>query len=456
MKGRSLFLFLAVLSALSVLVACFLFARQAHASVEAQTAQAASRYLAGLRGQVLDQATGQPIPAAHIRALELGLDLTSDSAGSFDWPAIALPLPQRAVTVSVTAPGYGEWRMQNVYLAAGDTIILTPHLQERPVTHSLPPSGLFGLPELSAQEQRDFQAFLAATETLTLPATIRLRLPADNWRCSLTVPYTIEVVDFNFYIKHVLPTEWHPDTPGREWSEESYRAGAMAIKTYAWYWINRGGKWDDADLYGSVCDQAYNPEYARQATDRAVDFTWDWRLTRSGRLFQAYHKHSDLYDCSPGFCLSQVGSQELALDGYAWNEILLFYYSGAEVWYLEPSASPPPPCDPLAPRSALRPAARIHLPRLPPPKCRSAGRPWWPRCQPRPPPRPPRRPPGSASPPPRPLRPSLPPPPCPIRARLGLPTATCPSLSASPSAPSACWAAWQPYGRPAAAVIRIV
>jgi len=355
MKGRSLFLFLAVLSALSVLVACFLFARQAHASVEAQTAQAASRYLAGLRGQVLDQATGQPIPAAHIRALELGLDLTSDSAGSFDWPAIALPLPQRAVTVSVTAPGYGEWRMQNVYLAAGDTIILTPHLQERPVTHSLPPSGLFGLPELSAQEQRDFQAFLAATETLTLPATIRLRLPADNWRCSLTVPYTIEVVDFNFYIKHVLPTEWHPDTPGREWSEESYRAGAMAIKTYAWYWINRGGKWDDADLYGSVCDQAYNPEYARQATDRAVDFTWDWRLTRSGRLFQAYHKHSDLYDCSPGFCLSQVGSQELALDGYAWNEILLFYYSGAEVWYLEPSASPPPPCDPLAPRS--RPSA---------------------------------------------------------------------------------------------------
>jgi len=355
MQGRSFFLFLAVLSALSVLGAGFLFARQARASVEAQAAQAASRYLAGLRGQVLDQATGQPIPAAHIRALELGLDLTSDSAGSFDWPAIALPLPQRAVTVSVTAPGYGEWRMQNVYLAAGDTIILTPHLQERPVTHSLPPSGLFGLPELSAQEQRDFQAFLAATETLTLPATIRLRLPADNWRCSLTVPYTIEVVDFNFYIKHVLPTEWHPDTPGREWSEESYRAGAMAIKTYAWYWINRGGKWDDADLYGSVCDQAYNPEYARQATDRAVDFTWDWRLTRSGRLFQAYHKHSDLYDCSPGFCLSQVGSQELALDGYAWNEILLFYYSGAEVWYLEPSASPPPPCDPLAPRS--RPSA---------------------------------------------------------------------------------------------------
>ncbi len=351
MKGRSLFLILVVFSALSALGACFLFAGRASASVEAQTSLPSVGYLAGLRGQVLDQATGLPISAAHIRALELGLDLTSDAAGGFHWPAIALPQAQLPVTISVTAPGYGEWRLQNVYLAANDTVILTPHLQERPLTQSLPPSGLSGMPELSTQEQREFQAFLAATENLTIPQTIRLRVPADNWRCSLTVPYTIEVVDFNFYLKHVLPTEWHPDTPGREWSEESYRAGAMAIKTYAWFWINRGGKWDDADLYGSVCDQAYNPEYARQATDRAVDFTWDWRLTRNGKLFQAYHKHSDLYDCSPGVCLSQVGSQELALDGYEWNEILLFYYSGAEVWYLEPSASPQPTCDPSAPRN---------------------------------------------------------------------------------------------------------
>ncbi len=350
MKGRPLFLLFTLLAAALGLAAFFVFAQQARASVEAQFAQPARLDLAGLRGQVFDQATGYPIPSARIRAIELGLEVTSDQAGNFAWPAIALPQAQIPITVSVIATGYGEWRMQNVRLVAGDTVILSPHLQERQVNQALPPGAPFSSPDLSPAELRDFQAFIAATETMTIPDTIRLRITGD-WRCRITMPYTIEVVDFNFYIKHVLPTEWYPETPGQEMNEEAYRAGAMAIKTYAWFWINRGGKWDDADLYGSVCDQAYNPEYARQATDRAVDFTWDWRLTRGGKLFQAYHKHSDFFDCSPGACLSQIGSQELALRGYEWNEILMFYYTGAEVWYYEPTASPRPTCDPAASRS---------------------------------------------------------------------------------------------------------
>jgi hypothetical protein len=339
-----------IIAAMLGLGAFFVFARQARASVETQFARSAELNLAGLRGQVLDQATGQPISSAIIRAIELNLQITSDPAGNFAWPAIPLPQAQTPVTVSVIAAGYGEWRMQNVRLVAGDTVVLTPHLQDRPTNQALPPGRSFAAPGLSTDELRDFQAFIAATETMTIPATIRLRITGD-WRCRITMPYTIEVVDFNFYIKHVLATEWHPDTPGQEMNEEAYRAGAMAIKTYAWFWINRGGKWDDADLYGSVCDQAYNPEYARQATDRAVDFTWDWRLTRGGKLFQAYHKRSDVFDCSPGACLSQIGSQDLAVRGYEWNEILLFYYNDAEVWYYEPEASPRPTCDPAASRS---------------------------------------------------------------------------------------------------------
>lgn len=165
---------------------------------------------------------------------------------------------------------------------------------------------------------------ILVTENLTPPMTIRVRVTGKIDVCDPFAPYTVETVDFNYYVKHVLPSEWEAG-----WPEESYRAGAMAVKMYAWYWISHGGKWSDADVTDSVCDQVYNPNITRDSTNRAVDYTWNWALTRSGQLFETRHKHSDQYGCTPPTCMSQIGSRDLAYNGYTWDEILFYYYTNS-------------------------------------------------------------------------------------------------------------------------------
>ncbi len=35
------------------------------------------------------------------------------------------------------------------------------------------------------------------------------------------------------------------------------KAGAVAIRTYAWYWVNAGGKYDCADIDDTTASQVY-------------------------------------------------------------------------------------------------------------------------------------------------------------------------------------------------------
>jgi hypothetical protein len=181
--------------------------------------------------------------------------------------------------------------------------------------------------QMSAADWQDFHRFLVTMpSTLTLPTTIRVAMTGDP-SCVPTATYTVEVVDFKTYVEHVLPNEWL-----YYWRDEALRAGAMAVKMYAWYWIDRGGKLDDADVYDSTCDQWYDPENpTRQSTNQAINYTWDWRLLGgSGQLFQPYHKANESYGCSPGICMSQEGSNQMASDGYTWDEILFYYYSSRD------------------------------------------------------------------------------------------------------------------------------
>jgi hypothetical protein len=163
---------------------------------------------------------------------------------------------------------------------------------------------------------------------------------------SLEAEYTVETVDFKDYAKHVLPNEWYAS-----WPRESLRAGAMAVKMYGWYYVSIGGKWDDADVMDSTCDQVYRPEVAYASTNRAVDFTWPWRLTEAdGRLFLTHYL--DTYDrCVDygwaGYCMGQWDTYYHATgnNGYEkllWDAMLFRYYHDSELSYI-----------PLLPRSGF-------------------------------------------------------------------------------------------------------
>ena len=288
---------------------------------------------AHLLATITDSSTGVPVAGAQASLPALGLSAASGPDGIFEWRDLALPGPVFTATIRISAPGFGLWTIHDVRLLAGDTLLLDAELGPEPVDIHVPPprSDAPNWPD-PAGDNLSPQALADALGS-PLPETIRVRVTGFA-NCDLGRPYTVETVDFRQYLKHVLPNEWIAS-----WQRESLRAGAMAAKMYAWYWIARGGKWNNADVYDSTCDQVYNPAVAYASTNSAVDHTWNWRLTRAGLLFQtsyrAFH-HQCLSAGLEGRCLGQWDSQDMAVAGAAWSDILAHYYWQTELATIDP------------------------------------------------------------------------------------------------------------------------
>ena len=293
---------------------------------------------AAVEGRVTDGATGQPIPGAHVLVPAYGLAAITDAGGEFAWHGISLGQDYVLTTITITAAGYGDWTIQDVRLVSGDTLLLTPELGTDPVTVVMPPPRL-DRPNVSpSQLAAALLDALAEDQTsLPLPPAIRVRI-TGQLNCDLSLPYTVETVDFREYARHVLPNEWSAG-----WPWESLRAGAMAVKMYAWSIVAAGGKWPDADVYDSTCDQVYRPSVAYASTDAAIDHTWNWRLTWQDTLMlvRAYYR-ANYTQCLDallgGRCMGQVESFDMAQDGDTWDEILAFFYPGS---MLSPIWNPP-------------------------------------------------------------------------------------------------------------------
>jgi hypothetical protein len=286
-------------------------------------------YNADVEGQVIDKRVTVP---------DLGLAVAVDAEGCFHWRNIPLSKGVIPTTITATAPGYGEWTIEGVRLVADDTLILTIELTVFPqrITVTPPqikrenwplPESLRGTLEPTVSDQMD----------LTLPPTIRVRITGYP-HCDLDRDYTVETIDFKDYAKHVLPNEWVPTETGN-WPGESLRAGAMAVKMYAWSYIAIGGKWPDADVYDSTCDQVYNPAIAYDSTNKAVDYTWNWRLSRDNLLVRTYYraKYSQCPSGLAGNCMGQIDSRDMANEGSTWDEILYSFYVNSFISYLYPT-----------------------------------------------------------------------------------------------------------------------
>ncbi len=315
----------------AVLTAVFLLAilTPVFLSVTAQTLSSAT-----IRGLVTATTTGAPIPNAQVTIPLLGLQTTTNSAGEFFWETIPLDDAVMSVTVHVTAENFGDWTLQDVRVLRDETLIIKAMLEKSPVTIVIPPpSNERALPpdSIAAMGAAESGGPIGAPGDFPIPHTIRVRVTGNPY-CNTTIPYTIEVVDFKEYVKHVLPNEWWASWPG-----ESLRAGAMAAKMYAWYWIAAGGKWDDADVYDSTCDQVYNPAVEYESTNLAVDFTWNWLMMRDSQFILTQYRAYDS-QCGSADCMGQWDSRDKALNSWTWDEILLFYYDPAA---LEPVWNPP-------------------------------------------------------------------------------------------------------------------
>ena len=184
----------------------------------------------------------------------------------------------------------------------------------------------------------------------TGPAPVRAASACTGWTSDSVPPTTIrvlrttgpaagtvQVVPFHDYVTVVMAAEWGPSDPA-----EALKAGAVAVKEYAWYraMIWRGGTAADGSCYDVVdssIDQVYWPEAKTPSASEvsAVDATWGISVLKSGNLFATHYTAGSSVACganADGWHLYQLSAMHCADAGLAAAMILQTYYDpGAQI-----------------------------------------------------------------------------------------------------------------------------
>jgi hypothetical protein len=287
-------------------------------------------------------AEGVPIVGADVSVLPLGLKTTTNGKGAAVFESLAITEPTK-VEVIVRAHGYRPWIIRQATLYPNDTLQIDAPLSapgaqgHEPEVIEVQPHRLEqNVPQMPGPAAAVGDVGALATDS-TPPSTIRV------YRVSLG---RIDTVNFSYYVKHVLPNEWISG-----WHGESLRAGAMAVKTYAWYWTIYA-KYPGAgyDVKDTTSDQVYNPNVSYASTDAAVDATWGYKMTRSGKIFQAHYcagsynssrtsgQCSENHGWTVGTYMSQWGTKYYADNGRTWQWMVPFYYDGVVVGTISSAA----------------------------------------------------------------------------------------------------------------------
>ncbi|MDT4914264.1 MAG: hypothetical protein QOC66_3392, partial [Pseudonocardiales bacterium] len=152
---------------------------------------------------------------------------------------------------------------------------------------------------------------------------------------------TVEIssVPFQQYVEDVLPNEWIPS-----WDGDALKAGAIAVKSYAWYWATHFGGYvdgdpaqcfdvtDDTDFQKYVAGSGAQPDSAR--TTKVVQQTWPFVAREGGKVLETSYRadlSSPTEGCAAfadGTTMSQVGTQACneASTANKYNVILGKYY----------------------------------------------------------------------------------------------------------------------------------
>jgi hypothetical protein len=145
----------------------------------------------------------------------------------------------------------------------------------------------------------------------------------------------IHTIPFQTYVENVLPNEWPAS-----WDGDALKAGAVAVKSYAWYWVTHFGGYlnDDTNACFDVTDdqdfQVYEAGSAVARTNAVVQASWPVAARVGGSILQTSYRaylNSTTESCgafADGTQLSQYGSQACneANTGNKYNVILGKYY----------------------------------------------------------------------------------------------------------------------------------
>ncbi len=176
------------------------------------------------------------------------------------------------------------------------------------------------------------------SSTTEPPPTIRV------WRKSQGI---VEEVDFKTYVIRVAFAEWHVK------QRELRRAGATAVKQYAWFRVlhYHGATYNDEcyDIRDTTADQIYQSRPLEQIPDkikRAVNATWDWTMWRGDRFFRTTYRtgHKGV-PCAEdaGKRLKARSAKRCAKEGWTAQQILEKYYTATLHTGSDTTPTDPPP-----------------------------------------------------------------------------------------------------------------
>ena len=140
----------------------------------------------------------------------------------------------------------------------------------------------------------------------------------------------VEKVDFKHYVMNVVSREWNVK------QRELRKAGALAVKQYAWYHVlhYRGGTYEGQcfDVRDTTADQLFANKPAEQIparVKRAVNATWTWRLYRGDKFpMTGYRRGKDLACAEDaGYRLYVRSARKCAKQGWSAERILEKYYT---------------------------------------------------------------------------------------------------------------------------------
>ncbi len=303
----------------------------------------------GFAGRVTHLVTGEPIAGAVVA---VGEHVTqADDQG---WYILILP-PGR-YDVDAQAPGYigmsHTLRSVTTGLAQLDFAMIPrePDAEmSRQIDEKLEQYEQEISVELEAHILHDGQ--VVASGMTSVPRTVRL-LVRENPAVIDSPPVEVIVLDFEEYLKGVVPVEMSP-----AWPQEALKAQAVAARSYAAASMGKHAA-EGADVCSSVHCQAWRPTHY-ETTDRAVEATRGVAATYGGSIIWAFF-HSccgghtqDIEDVWPsaqplayargvpcpcqcaknghGIGMCQYGARAMAQAGATYDQILKHYYTGIDL-----------------------------------------------------------------------------------------------------------------------------
>lgn len=196
---------------------------------------------------------------------------------------------------------------------------------------------------------------VSSAASMVAPAPVLAASVCSGWDSESIPPDTIrvyrtlgpdsgqvQVVSFRDYVEVVMAAEFGPGTP-----TESLRAGAIAVKQYAWYYAThwRGGSAAGGcyDVVDNSNDQLYLPisKQPSQSQLEAVARTWPISVRKGMRFFATGYWPGSDAPCGAvgnGWRLMQKSASNCARDGMTAEQILRVFY-GPNLSIVHPGAN---------------------------------------------------------------------------------------------------------------------